>query len=116
MSIKNQRLVGVLLSSAICIFLFWHVDYLYGTGNFYSANALDYLSLHVVGFSDNPFGYGSIAYRIILDKFIDTSWRNSAINNAWALTQAIPIALAWGLRSPLGRFVNLPLALGSKTV
>jgi hypothetical protein len=105
MQSKTQRIVGMALFSAAGIFLFWHVDYIYLTDNFYSSNVVDYVRLHFVGFNDNPLGYGSIAYRVIA-KFVDTSWRYTAINNAWVLTQSIPILISWGIRGFLGRSVR----------
>src|SRR5438105_842689 len=105
MQSKDQRILGMVLFSAAGIFLFWHVDYIYGADNFYSSNALDYVSLHFVGCNDNPLGYGSIAYRVIA-QFADTSWPHTAGNNPWVLTQSIPVLISWGIRGFLGRSVT----------
>lgn len=105
MRTKKQRILGMVLFSATVIFLLWHVDYLYGTDSLYSSNFFAYVSLHFVGFHDNPLGYGSIAYRV-LAKFVDTSWHYTVINNAWVLTQCIPVLISWGIRSFLGRSVT----------
>lgn len=110
---KAQRIVGMILFSAAGIFLFWHVDYIWGSDNFYSSNVLDYVSLHFVGFSDNPMGYGSIAYRVMAH-FVDTSWRYTTINTAWALTQSIPVLISWGIRGFLGRSVRAVELLARK--
>jgi len=87
---KKQKILGMILFSALVIFLLWYVNY---------------DDMELVGFRTNPSGYDSIAY-LFLRNFIDASYPHTAINAWWALTQAIPVLVSWVVRSALGKCIH----------
>lgn len=88
---KEQKLVGMVLFSALVILLLWHVNY---------------EDMDLVGMRTNPSGYNSIAYQL-LSQFIDDSYPYTALLSTWwALTQVIPVLVSWGIRNPLGKCVK----------
>ena len=87
---KRQRLTGMITFSVLAIFLLWHVNF---------------EDMEIVGFRTNPWGYGSLAYKLI-DEFVhDDSYAHDSANFWWIATQTIPIVTSWGLRKILGKGV-----------
>lgn len=76
--------------AVLALFLLWHVNY-------------DYME--IVGFRTNPWGFDSLAYKLIKEIATENNYSHHSTNFWWSSTQAIPILLSWGLRKLLGKCI-----------
>ncbi len=102
---KSERLAGIIVFSALTIFIFWYVDF---------------EQLEVVGFGTRPKGYGSIAYQILSTLYSkelyqnEDSYQHDWSNFLWVITQSIPLLISWPIRKNLGIITSHALQLVHK--
>jgi hypothetical protein len=96
MNVKRQRIAGMAAFVALSVFLLWHIDY---------------SDMRLAGFRTYPWGYDSLAYKLIVELASENQfYASERTTNAWWLwTQAVPVIAAWGLRPFLGKCVGIVL-------